>query len=185
MGQPAPPYPALLLMAAFSCDERALDWSRQQAAHAWGPVALESPRFDFVETDYYAATMGDRLRKTFFVFEGLFDPARLPAIKRQTNGWEQAYHTEGCREPPRPLNLDPGYLTLGKLVLASTKNHSHRIYLSQGIYAEVTLFYRGRQWQPWPWTYADYRRADYHEFFSRCRRYLQDLDKQGAAPCFG
>ena len=73
---------------------------------------------------------------------------------------------------PRPLNLDPGYITAAKLVLASTKDHAHRIYLQDGIYAEVTLAYRHRAWQPLEWTYPDYRRADFQEFFTRCREFL-------------
>jgi hypothetical protein len=63
-------------------------------------------------------------------------------------------------------------MTPAKLVLASTKDHAHRIYLSQGIYAEVTLFYRDREWQAREWTFPDYRRADYHAFFDACRNYL-------------
>ena len=70
---------------------------------------------------------------------------------------------------PRPLNLDPGYLTLGKLVLASTKDFAHRIYLSRGIYAEVTLQYRHRRWEHHQYTFPDYRREDYQQFFSECR----------------
>ncbi|MEM8680048.1 MAG: DUF4416 family protein, partial [Planctomycetota bacterium] len=74
---------------------------------------------------------------------------------------------------PRPLNIDPGYLTLSKLVLASTKNHAHRIYLREGIFAEITLRYQARAWQPWDWTYPDYRRVDFGQFFDRCREYLK------------
>jgi hypothetical protein len=74
----------------------------------------------------------------------------------------------------RPLNLDPGYLTEAKLVLASTKDRDHRVYLDRGIYAEVTLHYqRGRGWQPRPWTYPDYRSEPYLQFFTRCRQYLR------------
>ena len=73
---------------------------------------------------------------------------------------------------PRPLNLDPGYLTLGKLVLASTKDFAHRIYLSRGIYAEVTLYYRHGRWEHHQFTFADYRREDYQHFFSQCRDVL-------------
>ena len=73
----------------------------------------------------------------------------------------------------RPLNLDPGYITLAKLVLASTKDHSHRIYLGQGIYAEITLDLSRGGWQPSEWTYPDYRRADFHQFFVHCRDYLK------------
>ena len=72
-----------------------------------------------------------------------------------------------------PLNLDPGYISLGKLALASTKDHAHRIYLDRGIYAEVTLHYRRvGGWQPMKWTFPDYRRPDYHAFFDRCREFL-------------
>jgi hypothetical protein len=124
--------------------------------------------------------MGVPLIKRFFAFERLIDPARLPEIKCLTNAWERQYAEDVGRSATpsyvatRPLNLDPGYLELAKLVLASTKDHAHRIYLSQGIYAEVTLQYRLKAgWQPQPWTFPDYRRADYHEFFDRCREYLR------------
>ena len=70
------------------------------------------------------------------------------------------------------MNIDPGYITLAKLVLASTKDHAHRIYLRDGIYAEVTLSFHQRQWRPHSWTFPDYARADYREFFMRCREYL-------------
>ena len=116
--------------------------------------------------------MGTDLNKQFLAFERLIDPAALADIKRQTNDWEAEYAALGRHAEPRPLNLDPGYITPAKLVLASTKDHAHRIYLRDGIYAEVTLAYRHRQWQPLEWTYPDYRREDYQRFFTRCRDYL-------------
>ena len=79
-----------------------------------------------------------------------FDAGRLAQIKRQTNDWEETYAAEAGLSEPRPLNLDPGYLTLAKLVLASTKDGSHRIYLGEGIYAEVTLFFHRRRWEHIP-----------------------------------
>ena len=79
----------------------------------------------------------------------------------------------------RPLNLDPGYITPAKLVLASTKDHAHRIYLRDGIYAEVTLSFRGRKWQPLEWTYPDYRRDDYQRFFTECREWLLNCGHGG------
>jgi hypothetical protein len=172
MGQPACDPAALLLLAAFSRYEQALRWARDRAVEAWGPMALESPAFEFSETDYYQPTMGPGLRKTFFAFAQPFDPAELPDRKLQTNQWEAQYAGRGEHPEPRPLNLDPGYVTLGKLVLASTKDHSHRVYLSRGIYAEVTLYYKHERWQPREWTYADYRREDYQQFFSQCRQFL-------------
>jgi hypothetical protein len=181
MGQASSPSPALLVMAAFSRHEAALEWARASAVEAFRPVALESPAFDFCETGYYEPTMGPGLRKVFFAFVELIDPSRLVEIKLQTNAWEKEYADSAGHEEPRPLNLDPGYLTLGKLVLASTKDFCHRIYLDRGIYAEVTLFYRHGRWEHHPWTFADYRREDYQQFFSECRDYLQRKSRKEPA----
>jgi len=182
MGDITEPAPVLLILAAFSRHARALAWGLEQSVAAWGPLALESPRFSFVETDYYEPTMGPGIFKCFWAYERLIDPARLAELKLQTNAWEAEYATSGGHAEPRPLNLDPGYLTPAKLVLASTKDHAHRMYLSRGIYAEVTLFYKDRRWQPRDWTFADYRRPDYQQFFSLCRAYLRRREREGRRP---
>ncbi|MDZ7619975.1 MAG: DUF4416 family protein [Patescibacteria group bacterium] len=169
MGQPAPHSPALLLLAAFSRYDDALAWARDRAVAAFGPVALESPGFHFDQTDYYQSTMGDGLQKVFFVFERPYLPDQTAETKLLTNRWEEQYAAEHPHAEPRPLNLDPGYLTLGKVVLSSTKDFAHRIYLGHGIYAEVTLFFRHGKWEHHQFTFTDYRRADYQAFFTRCR----------------
>jgi hypothetical protein len=194
MGEPTPHSPVLLLMAAFSRHDAALDWAKRHAEEHWGPIALESPRFDFVETGYYDATMGTGLKKVFFAFQRPFDPERLVEIKLLTNRWEEECAAE-CNErdspifvdprraaapakigtAPRPLNLDPGYLTPAKLVLASTKDFAHRIYLARGIFAEITLQYHHHRWKHHEYTFPDYRRADYQRFFTECR----ELFKKG------
>jgi hypothetical protein len=178
MGQLAEVGLVLPLVAAFSASEDTLRRAREWCLQHWGPIGLQSPLFQFTETDYYRASMGEGLKKCFFAFEQLCDPAELASRKNLTNQGEleiaQAIRQEG---PPgsirRPINLDPGYLTESKLVLASTKDHAHRIYLGQGIYAEITLRYRQGRWEPWEWTYPDYRRADYHAFLDTCRSYLR------------
>jgi hypothetical protein len=174
MGHVSPPAHVLLILAAFSRHGDALEWARQKAIGEFGPLALASSPFRFAETDYYQSTMGSDLQKTFFAFERLVDPGCLAEIKLQTNAWEDAYAKMASHAEPRPLNLDPGYLTLAKLVLASTKDHAHRIYLNQGIFAEVTLTYRHRRWQPHEWTFPDYQREDYQQFFSECRQWFKD-----------
>jgi hypothetical protein len=162
----------LLLLGAFGRHDAALAWSQVRAATEFGRVALTSPKFEFSETDYYTPTMGAGLKKQFFAFERLIDPGTLATVKRQTNEWEAEYLASNQHSELRPLNLDPGYITPAKLVLATTKDHAHRIYIGEGIYAEVTLSYRARRWQPREWTYPDYQREDYQQFFSECRRLL-------------
>ena len=174
MGQICLPRPVLLIMAVFSRYEEALEWSRQQAAQAWGPLALSSDVFDFDETPYYEKSMGPALKKQLLAFSQLIDPGQLADIKLATNQWEVDYATQQPRPEPRPVNLDPGYLTEAKLVLATTKDRDHRMYIGQGIFAEVTLYYHGRRWCDRPWTYPDYQRDDYHQFFSRCREFLRE-----------
>jgi hypothetical protein len=164
-----------MLVAASSRYVETIHWALRRCSEHYGPTALISDPFDFTETDYYTSTMGTDLKKQFLAFERLFDPAMLPDIKRQTNDWEDEYAALDRHVEPRPLNLDPGYITPAKLVLASTKDHAHRVYLRDGIYAEITLAYHHRCWQPLEWTYPDYRRDEYHSFFTQCRNHLLSL----------
>jgi hypothetical protein len=174
MGEIRPHPPVLLILAAFSRYDAALDWALQRAAEAWGPIALTSDTFIFDQTGYYTQTMGPELKKKLVAFEGLIDPAALVECKHRTNGWEEAYRTGRAWPESRPLNLDPGYLTDAKLVLATTKDRNHRLYLDRGIYAEVTLHYqRDSGWQGREWTYPDYRSDAYREFLTRCRTYYR------------
>ena len=173
MGDVRDHFPVLLFLAAFSRYEEALGWARQRAEAAWGLIALESERFQFAETSYYEATMGTDLKKVLFCFESLVDPAALIDFKLLTNQWEAEYRAGFTGPEPRPLNLDPGYVTEAKLILASTKDRDHRIYLDRGVFAENTLYYRGDRWQKRRWTYPDYQRADYHGFLMRCREYYR------------
>ncbi len=133
---------------------------------------LESERFAFRETEYYRRTMGEDLQKVFWAFVPGFDPAELADVKLMTNTWEVEFTHQSEAAEERPLNIDPGYLNLGKLILASTKDFTHRIYLARGIFAEVTLYYQRGRWEHHRWTFPDYRRDDYQAFFSECRQYL-------------
>ena len=173
------PKSVILLLTVSSRYPCAFDWSVQQGQQSFGPVELASERFEFKQTDYYEQSMGTDLFKQFFAFRQLIDPGTLRKIKIQTNQWEEQYREESDWPEQRPLNLDPGYISEGKLVLASTKNHWHRIYLDDGIFAEVTLRYQGRQWQNLPWTYPDYQQQVFHSYFERCRDYLRSELRRG------
>jgi hypothetical protein len=77
---------------------------------------------------------------------------------------------------PRPVNLDPGFIEPSKLVLATTKNYSHRIYIGHKMFAEVTLIYEKNDWRHFDYTYPDYRQTCYHDFFTKVRtRLLEQL----------
>lgn len=173
MGQIREHPPAILLAALISRHSAALEWARLRIANTWGPLIATSTELPFSETEYYLPSMGPELRKQFVAIEGAFDPARLAEIKLQSNDWEAEYARTYADDFPRPLNLDPGYLTEAKLVLATTKDRDHRIYLHSGIFAEVTLYYHAGNWRGSRWTYPDYLRADYHRFFDQVRGLLR------------
>ena len=166
--------PVLLLVAAFTQHDDGFEWARRTIEASWGSISLESEIFAFDQTEYYSATMGPDLRKKFFAMDSPCNPSQLVEIKHQTNAWETRYQEQAGHVESRPLNLDPGYLTEAKLVLATTKDRDHRIYLDRGIYAETTLYYFQGGWQPRPWTYPDYAGSTYHAFFNECRQLLRD-----------
>ena len=136
-----------------------------------------SPWYDFDFTDYYAGEMGSPLYRRVLVFERLIEQEHLVRIKVKTNQIEQAFAVQGARQ----VNLDPGYLLLERFVLATGKNFSHRIYLGQGIYADLTLVFQDGRYQALPWTYPDYASPQLRDFLLQARqRYRRDLK---AADC--
>ena len=152
----------------------------ERLGEQYGEVDAESKVFDFDFTDYYENEMGPGLKKKFISFRDLIDPIDLVGIKLRTNELEAEIAQHAGRDVARPINLDPGYLTLSKLVLATTKDYSHRLYLGRGIYAEVTLRYEDGGFAAWPWTYPDYKTEGYHNFFRRLREmYLVQLKELG------
>jgi hypothetical protein len=167
--------PQLLIVAALYRHESALVWARQQLDSCFGPIGLEGPTIAFHFTRYYEPSMGDNLKKVFFAFDRLQSPDQLAAIKRQTIDLEQALINTTPHAESRPLNLDPGFLGLGKFVLATTKDQAHRIYLHGGIFAEVTYRYHDGQFEPQHWTYPDWQDAQVVEFLHQARARFQQL----------
>lgn len=169
MGTPRHPDPCMLVVAAFSRHPEALSWARQRLVEEFGPIALAGPDYSFHHTSYYEKTMGPGLRKQLLAFDQLVPQDSLPDLKLRTNRLEAELAEQGKFPQFRPLNLDPGLLQLGKFLLASTKDQAHRIYLRDGVFAEVTLRYQAGAFVPWPWTYADYREPDLHDFLNKAR----------------
>jgi hypothetical protein len=179
MGASRVPPPSLLVVAAFSRHGAALDEARAALAERYGPVALVSEDYDFHHTAYYAATMGAGLRKRLLAFEPLVSADCLADVKRHTIGLEQQIADSGRFPEARPINLDPGLVQLGKFLLATTKDQAHRIYLRDGIFAEVTLRFQAGAFEPWPWTYADYREPAVCTFLNTVRAYLHERTRAG------
>jgi hypothetical protein len=172
MGKGKPPQPVKLIVSAFAPGEALLTEARQVLVDEWGETDFESDLLPFEHTGYYQAEFGPGLVRRIWSFARLIDPGTLAEVKVQSNELEQRWAVGGQRK----VNLDPGYVSLAKLVLATTKNHGHRIYIGTGIYAEVTLQYRGGAYRPWPWTYPDYATPQYCELFAAIRqRYLGQL----------
>lgn len=156
---------------------RASDVNHADLAEAlvslFGPVEKESPVFAFVYTDYYRKEMGGGLRKQYMSFTNLIHPETLPSLKRRTNELELQWSEKGCRR----VNLDPGYVTSAKLVLASTKDFAHRVYMSDHIYGDVQLrFIRGR-FRVSEWTYPDYQTDLALQFFAMVREKFNQQEK--------
>ena len=142
--------------------EKALDVLSEKI----GRIDYKSSIIDFNTTRYYEPEMGPGLKRCFIGFAGFIGPEKLPDIKLKTNDIESDFFTFQNR---RVVNIDPGYLSLSKFVLATTKDHQHRIYLDKGIFAEVTLRYRDKSFRPWEWTYIDYCKQEYINIFNHLR----------------
>lgn len=165
--------PVVFFVAVSSGEQSAIDWARDELGKVRGPLLVASAPFDFNQTSYYQKEMGTDLIKQFFAFENLIDPAEIVSEKLRANELEQRYFDEHPSNVTRPVNIDPGYVTEAKLVLATTKDRDHRIYLDRGILAEITLFFQGEKWNPSRWTYPDYNTNLCFEFLNECRDYLR------------
>jgi len=180
MGEVRCAEPVKLLVGMLSAYPGALAEAESRLTQVLGPVDLRSDLWAHAFTEYYRDEMGHPLVRCFVSFAELVPPDRLPSVKRLANQVEQ--DVAATHEWPvlRPANLDPGYIAPSRLVLATTKDHAHRIYLEGGIYGEVTLLYRRDRWTPLEWTYPDYRTPDYHAFFSRVRERLLEQQSRRA-----
>lgn len=165
--------PVIRFCAVISRHDELRRRAIERIGDAWGVTKIQSPDIEFEAGGFYAATMGDELKKTLVAFDGFVDPANLADWKLQTNRWETEFAKEFPYPESRPLNLDPGYMTQAKLILATTKDRDHRIYLRDGMFAEVTLTYVGKRWQHHRWSYPSYRTADVAQFANACRRRLR------------
>jgi len=170
------PTPVKLIVGILAANEDCLQAANEAIHRALGKIDLTSDIWPFNQTDYYKDQTGPNILRQFVSIKELIDPGKLAEIKHQTNELEQDLANKLSLDVPRPINLDPGLIEPSKLVLASTKNYSHRLYIGNKIYAEVTLIFDKGSWRPLPYTYPDYRQQCYHNFFEKVRtRLLEQL----------
>lgn len=176
MAEPREAEKAKLFCGILTRYELLFEEAEAELTHLFGRIETRSEIMPFNVTDYYSETMGSPLLRRFVSFSHLIEQERLWEIKLKTNAVEKRFAEEGGFEVARPINIDPGYITPSRLVLASCKDYAHRIYLRNGVYAEVTLLYRKGEFLPLEWTYPDYRSRRYTDYFKHLRSlYLQQL----------
>ena len=166
MSIPQKPKPAKLVIGFFLKQKQLLDELADDLCARFGAVDIISGWLPFDFTTYYAAELGAPLFRRLFSFEKLIQQDELAKIKLSTNQLEHNYTQNGKRR----VNIDPGYMLHERFVLASGKNFSHRIYLDEGIYADLTLIYHKGSFQKLPWTYPDYTDSSMQTVLERIRR---------------
>ncbi len=180
MGKIKLPVQAKLFIGIIAQNNDLLYRVKNEIEKEWGTIDLESEIFPFDATNYYKDEMGENLIKKFYGFKKLVERENIVEIKLKTNDMEERIKRERGN-PKREVNIDPGYLTLSNITLATTKDYRHRIYLGKGIYLENTLYYNRREksYVEWEWTYPDYRKNEYKAFFNKMREIYRNQLKYG------
>ncbi len=169
MGTITIPRPVKAIIGVLTPEPCLLPTVYSQLTHHLGPIDFTSELIPFTSTMYYESEMGTGIQRQFISFERLIDASILAEMKLFTNKVEQTFAIKKSAGAARRVNLDAGYLCMAKLVLASTKDNAHRLYLRNGIYAEITLRFYRKTFQPWEWSYPDYRSPTYIAIFNQIR----------------
>ena len=168
MGTLSDPPKALLVVSVLASGQDRCDEAVKALKDEFGDMLYISKILPFNYTNYYEPEMGPDLVRRFVAVD-LVDPGELADIKLRTNEIEERWSEEGNRR----VNLDPGLLSMHNFVLATTKAYTHRIYLRDCIWAEVTLVYQKRAFHPLPWTYPDYAGGEIMKILTMLRNILK------------
>ncbi len=174
MAEAVEPPDVMLICGMISAEAALFDEAQERLAANFGPTDVISEVMPFDFTHYYDEQMGSPLQRRFVSFTEPVRPNALVEAKLATNTIEREFTARyATPQIARPINLDPGCVSESKLVLASMKEFSHRIYLARGVWAEVTLMYHKDGWQPLPWTFPDYTSGRYDPFLTEVRSRLR------------
>jgi hypothetical protein len=180
MDKTGPPVAVKPILGVLAQQREGLESTLKLVEPLLGPADLSSDPESFDFTDYYRREMGEGLWRQYHSFTRFIPPGSLAALKKTTMQLERktAATTDGDGLKRR-LNLDPGYLTGDQLVLATTKPARYRIYLNDGIYGDLELYYEKGSFHPYEWTYPDYRHPDAIAFFNRVRSSFMEQTRPG------
>ncbi len=171
MGVIGLPKKAKLFCGIISSDVKIEQKTLAALKKKFSAIDLTSTAMPFDFSDYYNPEMGDNLNRFWISFKKLITTADIAGIKNFTNSIEDNFAVNNKRR----INIDPGYITPANVILATTKDYSHRIYLSGGVYGEVTAIYKKYEVVKLPWSYPDYFSNPAKEFLLKARK---DLMKQ-------
>jgi hypothetical protein len=159
----------LLLTALMYREDTIYKQALKKLTDKFGEIETEGPPYNFNFTDYYFKEMGQPLLKRLVVFKEPINRDELVKIKLYTIKVERELSVEGRRK----VNIDPGYITKANLVLATTKEFPHRIYLGSGIFGEVTLTFKKDGCSYFDWTYPDFKTPEVCEFLQKIRKKIK------------
>ena len=168
MGRIQAPAKVKLVVGLLGRDPEILQISREILKARFGPEEEVMEPIPFTWTAFYARELGTAPLRAFVSYEPWVDREFLVDAKLATNALEADLSRDGLRR----VNLDPGYLTLGQLFLASTKDQRWRVYVRDGIFVEPTLYFQDGAFHPFPWTYRDYQSPEYRGYMARARSKL-------------
>lgn len=179
MGTPREPAPVKIFAGLLCNDPSLFPLVQEELAARIGPVDCATPILPWKVTAFYEKEMGSGLLRRFVSHTTLTGPGRLAEIKGIAQELEDRHRRKGEEREGRRVNIDPGYIEASKVVLATSKNAAHRVYLASGIYGEATLAYRDGAYREYPYTYPDYRWPQALAFFAEVRAiYLRQLKQE-------
>ena len=168
------PKPVKFFASIIFKDNRGLQSAEREIRQAVGDIQERTVPVPFYFTDYYEKEMGSGLMRLFLLLEPFSPREGLPAVKLKTNEIEASLLSEG----KRTVNIDPGYISLENVVLATTKGYAHRIYIGNGIYADLTLTYHNGTYRPLEWTYPDYGSVETISLLNKWRGNLKEKTRE-------
>lgn len=178
MGTCKIPAKVKLIMGLLGENREILKEIRETLSARLGPEEEVMEPIPFIWTRFYLDELGEQPWRSFVSYETWVERETLVDVKLFTNVVEKHF----SRGEKRRVNLDPGYLTLGQLFLASTKDQRQRVYVRDGIFVEPTLYFQDGAFRAFPWTYPDYQSPEYLEYFLRARSKFAYQRRQDGRP---